>query len=63
MMREQYWGLFWTTGLPEAWLMSRDRPGAARADAGLGVEGPWGLSGPPAGVEPLPPAGGPKGLT
>ena len=58
-----YWNLFWTTGMPEAWLMSRDRPGAARADAGLRVEGPWGLSGPPADVQPVPQDGGPTGLT
>ncbi len=23
-MNEQYWGLFWSTGMPEAWLMSRN---------------------------------------
>ena len=51
MKREQYWGLFWSTGLPEAWLMSRS---GEKADAGLKIEGPWGLSGPPAGVEPSP---------
>ena len=43
MMREPYWGLFWSTGMPEAWLMSRS---GERADAGLKIEGPWGLSGP-----------------
>ena len=52
MMREQYWGLFWSTGMPTAWLMSR---GGSGADAGLRVEGPWGLSGPPTGVEPVAP--------
>ena len=28
-----YWRLFWTTGMPEAWLMSRgeERPEPARA--------------------------------
>lgn len=28
-----YWNLFWTTGLPQAWLMSRDRRGPADAAA------------------------------
>lgn len=23
-MSREYWKLFWTTGMPEAWLMSRD---------------------------------------
>ena len=23
-MNREYWKLFWTTGMPEAWLMSRD---------------------------------------
>ena len=23
-MNTSYWNLFWTTGMPEAWLMSRD---------------------------------------
>jgi len=23
MMCKQYWDLFWTTGMPEAWLLSR----------------------------------------
>ena len=35
--------------MPEAWLMSRS---GERADAGLKIEGPWGLSGPPTGVDP-----------
>ena len=47
MMREPYWGLFWSTGMPEAWLMSRS---GERADA-------WGLSGPPTGVDPGPSGG------
>lgn len=24
-MDKAYWDLFWSTGMPEAWLMSRDR--------------------------------------
>ena len=39
MMNEPYWGLFWTTGLPEAWLMSRERMGQLKNDAGPGAEG------------------------
>ena len=58
MMREPYCGLFWTTVMPEAWLMSRS---GERADVGLKIEGPWGLSGPPTGVEPGPPDGAAKG--
>ncbi len=54
MMREPYWGLFWSTGMPEAWLMSRS---GERTDAGLKIEGPWGLSGPPTGVDPGPSGG------
>lgn len=50
MTGEPYWGLFWGTGMPEAWLMSRSEP---RADAGLKIEGPWGLAGLPTGVEPV----------
>ena len=57
-MNTSYWNLFWTTGMPEAWLMSRS---GERADAGLKIEGPWGLSGPPTGVEPGPPDGAAKG--
>lgn len=26
MTREPYWGLFWATGMPEAWLMGRSEP-------------------------------------
>lgn len=39
MMNEPYWGLFWTTGMPEAWLMSRDRMGQLKDAAGPGAEG------------------------
>ena len=28
-MDTSYWNLFWTTGMPEAWLMSRDEAGSA----------------------------------
>jgi len=37
-MDKSYWNLFWTTGLPEAWLLTRggitaDRPGAGEKQA------------------------------
>ena len=34
-MYEDYWDLFWTTGLPQAWLMSREREGHMDAAPGL----------------------------
>lgn len=37
-MNTAYWDLFWTTGMPEAWLMSRDQAGAARSVAGPAAE-------------------------
>lgn len=30
-MDTTYWNLFWTTGMPEAWLMSRGPDGGAGA--------------------------------
>ena len=30
-MNTSYWNLFWTTGMPEAWLMSRDDAGPLQA--------------------------------
>ena len=38
MIYEPYWGLFWTTGMPEAWLMSRKRMGQLKDAAGPGEE-------------------------
>ena len=35
-MDTAYWQLFWTTGLPEAWLMSRGGQSAAPAQAAEG---------------------------
>lgn len=29
-MDTTFWNLFWNTGMPEAWLMSRDGEGARR---------------------------------
>lgn len=58
MMREQYWGLFWSTGMPEAWLMSRGPMGTPEITAGQGAEGR------PAGFQPSPLGnlpGGPRG--
>ena len=57
MMREQYWGLFWTTGMPEAWLMSRERMGQLKNAAGPGTEGTA------AGAQPGPSDNSPRGLT
>ena len=62
-MNRDYWNLFWTTGMPEAWMMSRDRKGFA--PAGADQRGRQALSGPLAGFQPrlsdnLP--GGPKNL-
>ena len=44
-MDTMYWNLFWSTGMPEAWLMSRDGEGTHQK--GPGAEpGVWqGLSG------------------
>ncbi len=64
MMYKQYWDLFWTTGMPEAWLMSRDRKD-------LSQNGPRRLAGDGQGAGPLADfqprltdnvAGGPRGL-
>lgn len=48
-----YWGLFWTTGMPEAWLMSRDREGLAPSETDQG--GGQGLLSPLAGLTTPPP--------
>ena len=32
-MDTAYWNLFWTTGMPEAWLMSRDQSAAIQSAA------------------------------
>ncbi len=32
-MNLRFWDLFWTTGMPEAWLMSRNEEKAHRAGA------------------------------
>lgn len=53
-MDRAYWDLFWTTGMPEAWLMSRDREAAAPPVAKQGgiqeTGGPDVLSPLPGGV-------------
>ncbi len=42
-MNREYWKLFWTTGMPEAWLMSRDGetmpPSGAAQGGGAGAAG------------------------
>ena len=44
-MNTAYWNLFWTTGMPEAWLMSRDGtavpPSGAFQGGAQGLPGPW----------------------
>lgn len=64
MMDTTYWNLFWTTGMPEAWLMSRSRakPFQARDSAVQGER--QALSGPLVGGQPRSDnsPGGPMGL-
>ncbi len=55
-MNTAYWDLFWTTGLPEAWLMSRDREGAPKSAAPR-AERAKGAAGPTAGAQPGPVGG------
>ena len=43
-MYRDYWNLFWNTGMPQAWLMSREREG--RMDAPPKLESGEGLSAP-----------------
>lgn len=53
-MDTNYWNLFWTTGLPEAWLMSRSGIGPARTRDrdDLFSEERQALSGPLASAQP-----------
>lgn len=43
-MSTMFWNLFWTTGMPEAWLMSRGREAEARpgpeSGSGQGMPAP-----------------------
>lgn len=54
-MDTRFWDLFWTTGMPEAWLMSRggEGPGSPGPEPGPGRRLPGPLNGPP-----YPPVGG-----
>ena len=63
-MDQSFWNLFWTTGMPEAWLMSRDRRGGPQAGDGVPAGERELLSGPLAGAQPRSenPPGGPMGL-
>ena len=45
-MDTSYWNLFWTTGMPEAWLMSRNGETPRRPASGAGQEGGRAPSGP-----------------
>lgn len=60
MINEPFWGLFWTTGMPEAWLLSRERMRQLRDAAGPGAESVAG------GEQPAPSdetPGNPQGFT
>lgn len=60
MMNEPYWGLFWTTGMPEAWLMGRERMRQLENAVGLRAESATGGERPgPSDEAP----GNPQGLT
>lgn len=51
-MDTTYWNLFWTTGMPEAWLMSRDGRGSTQGQVSAPAEERQLLSGPLAGFQP-----------
>lgn len=46
-MDTTYWSLFWSTGMPEAWLMSRNGEGARQAGFGTEPDGWQRLSNSP----------------
>ena len=51
-MDTSYWNLFWTTGMPEAWLMSRSGAGSRQTSSDSG-QGPGQMpSGPLASFQP-----------
>ena len=64
-MNTAYWNLFWTTGMPEAWLMSRGGEGPVPTRPGTN---PGGWQSPPDGPLGFAPnmsdnsPGGPMGL-
>ena len=63
-MDTTFWNLFWTTGMPEAWLMSRDGERLGRVDPESQPGDGRGLFGPLAGFQPHSDnsPGGPMGL-
>ena len=63
-MDTTFWNLFWTTGMPEAWLMSRSGEGRRRTGPEREPESRQELSGPLAGFQPHSDnsPGGPMGL-
>jgi len=63
-MNAAFWNLFWTTGMPEAWLMSRNGKGPVQADTKPEPGSRQELSGPLAGFQPHSDnsPGGPMGL-
>ena len=50
-MNTSYWNLFWTTGMPEAWLMSRDVRGPLQPSDNVPLAERELLSGPLAGPQ------------
>lgn len=50
-MNTSYWNLFWTTGMPEAWLMSRDVRGPLQPPDNVPLAERELLSGPLAGPQ------------
>lgn len=63
-MNTSYWNLFWTTGMPEAWLMSRDGAGSFQDPKSAPPGESWTPPGPLAGPQPRSDnsPGGPMGL-
>lgn len=63
-MNTSYWNLFWTTGMPEAWLMSRDGAGLFPDPDSAPLRERQMPSGPLAGPQPRSDnsPGGPMGL-
>lgn len=63
-MDTTYWNLFWTTGMPEAWLMSRSGEGPRQDGPEPRPGGGRGPFGPLAGLQPRSDncPGGPMGL-
>ena len=64
-MDARFWDLFWTTGMPEAWLMSRDGKVPGHGPFGVDPDNGPELFGPLAELRSNLPGekpGGPRGL-